>query len=141
MAIHRTRATLLTIGGMGYDHQNDPGEGEQDTADRQQGRAGAMDGHRENQSPDRCGGIDHGGDITWHDALAPGEEGEGNHVVEERDQQKPGQEASRRQLLATEAKHAPEQRRAETTPEERHPEGRKDVARDADHQEGDAPHT
>ena len=73
------------IAGMADHHHQHPAEAEENAADGEQSGPGAMEGHGEKQSPDRRGGIDHGGDVAGHGALTPGKKGEGNGVIEQGD--------------------------------------------------------
>ena len=80
-------------------------------ADGEQRGPRAVNGHGKKKSPDRRSGIDNGGDVAGHRALTPGEEGKRESVVEQRNSDEPGQQAARRQLVATETEHNPEQGR------------------------------
>src|SRR5271156_292597 len=100
-----------------------------------------MQGHGQKQSPDRGGGIDHGRNVARHRALTPGEKGEGNGVIEQRDGDQPGQQAARRQLMATQPENCPQQTRSQGAAQKRNPKRRKSATRYADHEEGNSPNS
>jgi hypothetical protein len=101
------------IAGVADNHDQHPPEAEENAADGEQRGPRAVNSHGKKKSPDRGSGIDHGGDVAGHSALAPGEEGKRESVVEQGNSDEPGQQAPRRQLVATETEHSPEQSRSQ----------------------------
>ena len=61
----------------------------------------------------RCDGVDDGRAVDGNGALAPGEVGASDGVMEQGGQHNPGQEAPRCELIATKLKDDPEQSRSQ----------------------------
>jgi len=96
------------VAGVGDDDEQHAGEGEKDAGDGEKRGAGTVDGHGQNQCPDGRGCVEHSGDVAWHGAFAPGEEGEGDDVHEQSDEQEPEQQTPWGQLMAAKTKDGPE---------------------------------